>query len=301
MIAEQVKKTEQKSPKNLKKRNKIRYSYSGKVRQTFMCVYIALCVIFSFIPLFITVVNSLKTERAIKMNIFALPSFSTLFSSMVSNYAEAWEAIGSTFFPTVMVACVGGFFIVLLGSIAAYIFVFKNFYFKNHIFFFFIAVLLVPSIIGFPVLIPLIRNTFNLGDTYFGYLLPSIGGAWVMSMFLFRTFFGQQPMAIYESARLDGANDVQLYCTLTVPLALPILLYQFINLFSSIYNDYTTASLLLDNKLTMMPILYSKIATGLSEGAKYAAFIIASVPLIITTGISMRHFGSGEFASGMKL
>lgn len=109
-------------------------------------------------------------------------------------------------------------------------------------------------------------------------------------------------MAIYESARLDGASDVQLYCTLTVPLALPILLYQFVNLFSSIYNDYTTASLLLSDKLTLMPVLYSRVdSNSISEGAKYASFIIASFPLIITTGISMRHFGSGEFASGMKL
>ncbi len=284
------------------RKNRIRYSYSGTVRQVLICVYITFCVLFSFVPLFITVINSMKTQTEIQMNVFAMPSLGTMFSNIATNYSKAWAAIGYTFLPTILTACVGAFFIVLLGSIAAYIFVFKNFYFKNHIFFFFIAVLLVPSIIGFPVLVPLIKNTFNLGDTYFGYLLPSIGGAWVMSMFLFRTFFGQQPMSIYESARLDGANDFQLYCTLTVPLALPILLYQFINLFSSIYNDYTTASLLLSDKLTLMPILYSKMsANDISEGAKYASFIIASIPLVITTGISMRHFGSGEFASGMKL
>ncbi len=279
----------------------IRYSYSGKGLQTFLYVYVTLCVVFSFIPLFITVVNSVKPQEEIMKNVFSMPKLSTMFSNLAANYKEAWEAIGHTFFPTILVGCIGAFCIVLLGAILAYMMVFKDFYFKNVLFFFFIAVLLVPSIIGFPVLVPLIKNVFNLGDTYTGYLLPSVGGAWVMSMFLFRTFFAQQPMSIYESARLDGANDVQLFCTLTVPLGLPIMLYQFIALFSSIYNDYTTASLLLSEKMTMMPILYAKINQGLSYGGKYAAFIIASLPLIVTTFISMKHFGSGEFASGMKL
>lgn len=286
----------------MKKSSKhIRYSYNGKVLQIFIGVYVALCVIFSFVPLFITLINSLKDHNDIIKNIFALPRISSMFSASIANYKEAWEAIGYTFFPTIFASCIGGFLTVLLGAIAAYLLTFKNFYFKNAIFFFFIAVLLIPSIIGFPVLVPLIKNTFNLGDTYTGYLLPTVGGAWVMSMFLFKTFFGQQPMAIYESARLDGANDVQLFCSFTVPLALPILLYQFLNLFSSIYNDYTTASLLLSDKMTLMPILYTKITTGLSYGGKYAAFMIASIPLIITTCISMKYFSSGEFASGMKL
>lgn len=285
---------------NKKVNGHIRYSYSGKGLQTFNYVYVTLCVIFSFIPLYITIINSLKEQNDVIKNVFALPNFGNMFSMLAANYSEAWHAVGATFFPTIITACIGAFFVVLLGAIVAYIMVFKNFYFKSAIFFFFIAVLLVPSIIGFPVLVPLIKNTFGLGDTYTGYLLPTVGGAWVMSMFLFRTFFGQQPMVIYESARLDGANDFELFCRMTVPLGLPILLYQFINLFSSIYNDYTTASLLLSSKMTMMPILYSQL-TSLSYGAKYAAFIIASIPLIITTFISMRHFGSGEFASGMKL
>lgn len=284
-----------------KKKKRIRYSYNGRALQTFIYIYVTLCVIFSFIPLFITIVNSLKTQNEIIKNVFALPQLRTLFSTMTANYKEAWDAIGYTFFPTIVTGCVGAFFVVLLGAIAAYILTFKNFYFKNVVFFFFIAVLLVPSIIGFPVLVPLIKNTFGLGDTYFGYLLPTIGGAWVMSMFLFRTFFSQQPLSVYESARLDGANDFQLFCSLTVPLGLPILLYQFLNIFSSIYNDYTTASLLLSDKMTLIPILYTKITTGLSYGGKYAAFIIASVPLIVTTCISMKHFSGGEFASGMKL
>ena len=117
----------------------------------------------------------------------------------------------------------------------------------------FIAVLLIPSIIGYPILVPLMRDTFGLGDKYAGLLIPYIGGNQVGAMFLFRTFFSSQPKSIYESARLDGASELKIFIKITVPLALPILLYFFISAFSGIYNEYLYSSLILDSKLTLMP------------------------------------------------
>ena len=166
----------------------------------------------------------------------------------------------------------------------------------------FISVLLVPSIIGYPILIPLIRDSFQLGDNYVGYLLPMVGGAQVTGMFLFRTFFSQQPKSLYESARLDGANDIVLFSKITVPLALPIVLYYFVGCFSGIYNEYLWASLIMDNNLTITTIMHSVVATGeIKYGAAYAMYFISSLPLIITTVISMKYFKSGEFAAGLKL
>ena len=166
----------------------------------------------------------------------------------------------------------------------------------------FIAVMLVPSIIGFPILLPLMRDTFNLGDTYAGYVIPTIGGCQVGGMFLFRTFFGQQPKSIYESARLDGANDFTLIFRFTLPLSLPILLYYGISIFSNMYNDYLWPSLILDTKLTLMPKMLSLVDSNtLKYGAMYAMYCISSIPLIFTTTISLKTFSSGEFASGMKL
>ena len=166
----------------------------------------------------------------------------------------------------------------------------------------FIAVLLVPSIIGFPTLVPLMRDTFHLGDTYLGYVLPTIGGAQVGAMFLFRTFFSQQPKSLYESARLEGANDFHIFFRLTIPLALPILLYYALTIFTSIYNDFLWASLILSNKITLMPIIFTNADSGLiGQGSVYAMYVISSMPLVITTFLSMKYFASGEFASGMKL
>lgn len=283
------------------KRKGVRLSHERPSFQIFIVIWVTFCLAFSFLSIWITFINSMKTDYEVAYNVFSLPS-SQIFSAIATNYSKAWNEIYPYFLRSILSSLLCGFFVTLFAAILAYILVFKDFYFKHLFFMFFISILLVPSIIGFPTLLPLIRDTFNLGDTIFGYTLPTIGGAWVMGMFLFRTFFFQQPKAIYESAKLDGANDIQIFLRITIPLALPIMLYYAIGIFSSEYNDYLWASLVLDNKLTLMPKMYSLVDSNtLTYGAMYAMYMLSSVPLVITTVISMHYFRSGEFSSGMKL
>ena len=260
------------------------------------------CLLFSFMPLFLTIVNSLKTEEQVKVNAFSFPQLATLFGAAKGNFATAWDAIGPYYFSTILVALCGAIGQTLISAVLAYILSFKDFYFKDFIFMLFIAVLLVPSIIGYPILVPLIRDTFDLGDTHLGYLMPIVGGGQVTGMFLFRTFFSQQPKSLYESARLDGANDAVILAKITVPLALPIILYHFVGCFSGIYNEYLWASLILENSQTLTNIMYAVVENNtVKYGATYAMYVISSFPLIITVIISMKYFKSGEFAAGLKL
>ena len=259
----------------------LRMPYEKPWAQAIILFVVIFCLVFSFLPLFLTLVNAFKLDDQVKVDAFSLPLFSTISKATSENFAKAWS---------------------VLSALLAYILVVKNFYFKEFIFMLFISVLLVPSIIGYPILIPLIRDTFKVGDTYFGYLLPMIGGAQVTGMFLFRTFFSQQPKSLYESARLDGANDFVLFTRITLPLALPIVLYYFVGCFSGVYNEYLWASLIMDNNQTVTTIMHSVVAAGeIKYGAAYAMYLISSIPLIITTIISMKYFKSGEFAAGLKL
>lgn len=288
--------------KNKIKRGNLRYSHEKRPFQAFITVVITLCMLFSFLALFITVVNSMKTDNEVAFNIFALPSWENLFDAIAHNFSSAWAEIGPYFFRSVITSLIGSIGAALIGAILAYILVFKDFYFKNAVFMLFIAVMLIPSIIGYPVLLPLMRDTFNLGDSLAGYVIPTIGGCQVGAMFLFRTFFSQQPRAMYESAKMDGANDVYLFCYFTVPLSLPIILYFAVGIFTNMYNDYLWSSLILDSNLTLMPKMLSLVDSNtLQYGSMYAMYCISSVPMIVIAIISAKYFRSGEFASGMKL
>ena len=290
------------SAQMLKKKSTLRMPHEKTWVQAILITVVVFCTAFSFLPLFLTVVNSLKTQSQVQQNAFSLPVLSTIGEAVKGNFSAAWKQVGPYFFSTIVVALVGSVGKVLLSAMLAYILTFKNFYFKDFIFLLFIAVLLVPSIIGYPILVPLVRDKLNLGDTYFGYLLPMVGGGQVAGMFLFKTFFSQQPKSLYESASLDGANDVTMFTMITVPLALPIILYSFVGSFAGIYNEYLWASLILGNNMTLMNIMYSVVDNSkLRYGEVYAMYIISSIPLIFTSIISMKYFKSGEFAAGLKL
>ena len=284
------------------KKHTLRMPYERNGVQAVIRGVVIFCLLFSFMPLFLTIVNSIKTEEQVKVNAFSFPQFATFLSAAKGNFSTAWDAIGPYYFSTILVALCGAVGQTLISAVLAYILSFKDFYFKDFVFMLFIAVLLVPSIIGYPILVPLIRDTFNLGDTHLGYLIPIVGGGQVTGMFLFRTFFSQQPKSLYESARLDGANDAVILVKITVPLALPIILYHFVGCFSGIYNEYLWASLILENSQTLTNIMYAVVENNtVKYGATYAMYVISSFPLIITVIISMKYFKSGEFAAGLKL
>ncbi len=285
-----------------KKAGKLRMPYERNGAQTLIIAIAVFCLLFSFLPLLLTVLNAFKTEEQVKANAFGFPMLNTMFSAAKANFSVAWAAIDDYFFATILIALVGAVLETIVGATLAYILSFKNFYFKDTIFLLFIAVLLVPSIIGYPILVPLIRDTFKLGDSPVGYLLPMVGGAQVTGMFLFKTFFSQQPKSLYESAKIDGANDFVMFTQITLPLALPIVLYYFVGCFSGIYNEYLWASLILDNNQTLTNIMYAVVGNNeVTYGETYAMYLISSIPLIITVFISMKYFKSGEFAAGLKL
>lgn len=276
--------------------------------QIFITFWITICTLFCLIPLFITVINAFKANLDIETNIFMLPKLSTLGANIKNNFSLAWNGISGALARSIFVAFLGAVGDCILGAILGYIFTYKTFPFKETIFIIFISVMLLPSIMGMPILVPFMREKLNLGDTYIGYLLPNYAGGQVGGLFLFRTFFGQQPKSIYESAQIEGASDVNIFAKLTVPLAWPIILYKFVGAFSSLYNDYLWPSLILDSKMTLMPLmltLQQNFTAGLSgdkqNGAMYAMYILSSIPLIFTSIISMKYFSSGDFAAGIKL
>lgn len=284
--------------------SKIKKSYYRLDFQIIICIIVIAATLFSFLSLSITVINSLKSNDEIITNIFALPKASLLGENIAFNFSHAWEAVKTSFISSIILSLIGAFFNCLLGSILAYIFAYKDFYFKEFFFMMFLSVMLLPSIMGMPVLVPFVKNTLHLGETYIGYLLPNFAGGQVGALFLFRTFFCQQPKSIYESAQIEGANDFHIYLHIAIPLSWAIILFHFVGVFGSYYNDYLWPSLILGNKMTLMPKMLSQQETFNSlreKGSMYAMYMISCIPLVITSTISMKYFKGGEFAAGMKL
>ena len=281
----------------------IRYSHNHRGFQVFITVYLILCTLFCLLSLFITILNACKTNANIISNgIFGLLE-GDVFQIIGDNFTLAWSKLRKSFWNSILFSFVGSLLNCLVGSILGYVFTFKDFPFKRFIFTLYISVMLLPSIMGMPILVPFMQQTLGWSNSIIGYLSPMLAGGQVAALFLFKTFFAQQPSSIYESAKVEGGNDFYMYIRITLPLALPIILYHFIGSFASIYNDYLWASLIMDSGTLMMPTLRSAANDFqiTQAGAMYMLYVISSFPLIITTAVSMKFFASGDFASGLKL
>lgn len=267
-------------------------------------IVITVCLIFAMIPLAITLLNSTKDNYSIIENIFAMPELQSMFRDIAANYTSASKEIMLPMGRSIFIALVGSVGNVAIGTILAYIFSRKDFPGKEFIFTLYIAIMLVPSIMGMPVLVNFMSNVLHLKDSYFGYWLPTWGGGQAATLFLFRTFFQQQPLSIYESAEVEGGKDYQILWHISIPLAKPILMLQFVNGFSSQYNDYLWPSLIFNDKkplMVMMKSLDLQFRNSGNNGALYAMYIIAAIPLLINTCLNLKEFKSGDFAAGLKL
>jgi len=282
------------------KAKSVRLKYSEKNGIQFVISIIVIFgVLFSLLPLFITIMNSVKSHVEIRLSIFSFP-----ISFVTDNFVTAFSLLESGILNSVFVATVGSMVRVIFASVIAYMFVRKEFMGKEFFFTLYITMMMIPSILGISVLYDFMYK-IKLINSYFGLWLPYVAGGQAGAMFLFRIFFKQQPEAIFEAAKIDGANDFYIFIVMVVPLAFPIMLYAFLGGFSSYYNDYLWPALVLksEDKLTLMTVLLrsSSLYDSTNLGVVYAMYLISGIPLIITSSISLKFFQSGDFASGMKL
>lgn len=291
-------------------RHKIRKrGINGVAAQSVLIFYLVLMLLFTLLPVIITVILSLKTEQDISTgSLWSLPT-KIQWENYSSAIVEALPNMGITIF----IALVSVVAMTLLSAFSAYIFVRKRFPGRNLLFYLVILPMLVPGVVSLtPQYLNIVQ--MNLLGSWFAVILPYIAGNQIASIFLFRTFMAQQPADIYEAAEIDGSGDVRTYFSLCLPMTFGIIMVQGVSIFSAIYNDYLWPLMIFMNNPehgTLMPAL-KDLAVKASEailsdgtmagrGATYALYLVSGIPLVITTVIGLKFFIDGEFASGLKL
>jgi multiple sugar transport system permease protein len=260
-------------------------------------IVIAICL--ALLPTIITLINSLKTQSEINLSIMSLPK-----GFAWQNYVEAFETVKANILSSLIVAVVGALGQVLIAAVVAYVFSFCHFTGKNTIFYLYISVMFIPSALNLPTLYALTYK-LDLINSLWGIWLPGWAAGQVGSMFLLRVFFQNQPRTIIEAAQIDGADDFNLALRIVIPMTIPVFIYLFLGAVGSRYDDYLWPSLILrEENLKMIATVMMEKSATLSEsnmGAAYAMYIVAGIPMIIVSGISLRFFTGVEFSSALKM
>ena len=118
-----------------------------------------------------------------------------------------------------------------------------------------------------------------------------------------RVIFSTIPREFFESARIDGASEFQIYGRIVLPLSLPILTTVAIINFHAIYNDFIWPLMVIqhqDLKTFAVAIFDLSTVYRFEYGMTFAAYVIGSLPLVIALLAGMKYFIRGITEGGLK-
>ena len=171
------------------------------------------------------------------------------------------------------------------------------------------SIALLVQIVPFQLLmIPLyvlIARDYGLADTHLGMILPfAINSAAVL---IFRQYFLQVPRALFDAARIDGANELRVLWSVALPLVRPALLTVVLLTFIGPWNEFLWP-FLITKEPSMQPLAVSlanyitTVAASASNpfGAILAGAVVLAIPAVVLFILFQRHFQSSDIGSGVK-
>ncbi len=142
-------------------------------------------------------------------------------------------------------------------------------------------------------------------------LLGSLGGLVLVyatvsvpfSAWMLKGFFDALPRTLDEAARLDGANDAQLFWHVALPLVRPGIAVTGLYAFMGAWNEYILAATFLnqDDRYTAPVVLKNMVgAYGAEWGPFAAGSLLVSIPVIVVFFALQRHLVRGLVQGGVK-
>ena len=262
----------------------------------------AVIVVLTYFPIVFVLSNSLKTGKGI----FSSSVFSLFTEFDYQNYVTAWSGVSTQLGNTIVVAALSIVIGVTAAALGAYSFSQLRFRGKNLLFLAYVALLFIPWTL---TLIPLFLTIQKLHffNTWWALVLPYAASAQPLLVLIFRGFFEQIPRELLESARVDGAAERQVLMRVVVPLTRPVLLTGAILVTINVWGDYLWPTIVIQDphKITIsagVQQFVGSFGTDLSNGgAVFSAFVIATMPMFVLVGFTMRYFVSGLTEGASKL
>lgn len=287
------------------------FNISDRISSIFIYILLgalAVLCLYPFIYVFSASISSGDAVRTGKVLLFPkdinLQSYVTVLSE-----PGIWKAYGNTIFYTV----VGTFINLVLTTCGAYPLSKERLSGKTFIAFF------VAFTMWFNAgIIPTYLNFRELGllDTRTGIIVGF--GISAFLVFILRTFFQSIPNSLEESAKVDGANDLQILWKIYLPLSKPALITVGLYYAVSRWNGYFWAMILLkDDDLIPLQVLLKKMIVELSvkeefmtgidlstkfssETIIYATIVISVIPIVVVYPFLQKYFVKGTMLGGIK-
>ncbi|MGH8791741.1 MAG: sugar ABC transporter permease [Stackebrandtia sp.] len=211
---------------------------------------------------------------------------------------------------TVLIAVTAAFTSIFISSLAAY--AFSRYRFRGRR----VSLLALLLIQMFPQFLAIVAIFLIFGtvtehwpvvgfNTPGGLMLLYMGGALGVSTWLMKGFFDTVPIALDESATMDGASHAQIYFRIILPLAAPIIAITGLLAFVGTMNDFIIASIFLtDNESKTLAVGLHSMVAGQNRDSQFGMFcvgtILTAIPTVAVFQMSQRYIVSGLTGGAVK-
>lgn len=258
--------------------------------------------LFLLIPLFLLVVNALKTLQEVTLDPLSLPTDLQWQNFVTVLTSESSASLVLGIFNSLLVTTIGVSILIVLGSVTAYVLARKMSRLSKVAFYMVLVGIIVPAQLGIvPIFIGarslgLLGNLPGLGLIYGLTLLP-------LSIFLYAGFVRGIPTDYEEAAFIDGSSRLKTFFRIVFPLLAPATGTVAIMSGIIMWNDFFTPLIFLNGSEspTIGLVIYQYVGSSIvvEWNLIFALLILAMIPIVILYLVFQKNFIQG-FSGGIK-
>ena len=246
------------------------------------------------LPLAILFFNSIKPQAELGINPLGFPSEIRLmnyYDAFINgNYARVFLNSSILVFGTLLVC-------IPLSGLAAFSLSILNPRGKST------AIVGIYLLVGLSVpaqlyILPLfiMWKFIHLNNTYLGLIIIYSALNSPFAVFLIRSYMLQLPKELFEAAKIEGANNLQLFIKIALPLSWPVFLTASLVVGLAVWNEFLFAiTFIYDDSIKPMASILFSFSSRFNRDYSLisAAAVMMALPMAILFLLFQRHFIAG--------
>jgi len=252
-------------------------------------------------------IGEFSADAAGKFKIYKKRKFAAALKEMYtsSNFVKVIKnkdfPFGRFFLNSLIVATGAALLTVIICTMGGYAFAKKEFWLRDEIFWVLFATMLIPGMI---YMVPQFAIVTKLRwiNTYQGMIVPHLAN--IFGLYLMKQYIETIPNSLFESARIDGASEWQIFIKIVVPLAVPVMVTLFLLVFLFQWSNFLWQLIVNtpDSPLRTLPVGLAlfKGQYGVKWEMMMAGASFSIIPITLLFLFAQRFFIEGITGGAVK-
>ncbi len=274
---------------------------------------IAALIVMSVGPIVLMLATSFKTN----VDVYDASVSAFFFAPTIANYETVlcnvlWyepahvdycnPTFGRALGNSIVVALVSTGLTLVIGCMAAYALVRFKFMGRGTVSMTTLLMRMVPPAVLLVPVFGIWTFQYHLDGTRLGIILVYTAMNLPFVIWILQSFIVQVPIQLEEAARMDGANPMQVFFLVVMPIIKPGLAAAAIFTFRIAWNEFLLANALLDRNTRTVPVTIVNSITeyDINWGVIMATGMLLAIPPVIFTFVASKQIITGMTAGAVK-